>query len=179
MKKILFKGALALLFLLTFTVFLGFGQIKTSPKHFIGLNMGWGVHEAGELKGVGFNAAYEKKFGKRFFWASNFGGTLHDGAWDFIHIDQNNKITNSSIRYTTGGIQSTLGLNYNFIQTAHSEVYLGLSSLFRYQSTSLPSAINTIYPGTFVFLYKLFILKTINQQELLLWVPQFKWVTVI
>ena len=121
---------LILFFLLNTAVFLGFSQVKTSPKHFIGLNIANSFHGSGDLRGIAFNTEYAQKFGKRIFWTATFGGTLNDGAWDFVHIDQNNKITNSSIRYTTGGIQSTLGLNYNFIQTANSEVYLGLSSLF-------------------------------------------------
>lgn len=60
--------------------------------------------------------------------------------------DRSGKIIDGSVRYVTAGIQSTLGINYNFVQTLQSEFYLGLNSLFRYQATSYFDDLATYYP---------------------------------
>ncbi|MEO6684048.1 MAG: hypothetical protein ABIN48_14595 [Ginsengibacter sp.] len=50
-------------------------------------------------------------------------------------------------------MQATLGLNYNLIQTQKSEIYIGLSSLLRYQSASYYDAIGVICPFVTGFPY--------------------------
>lgn len=140
MKKIFF-GFLSLLLISN-----AFCQLETFPSQFIGLNIGKSKHGSGDIQGVAFNTVYSKSFHKKLSWVATFGGTLHDDSKELIFTDPNGNIVDGSIRYTTGGIQSTFGVNYSFIQTKRNEVYLGLNSLFRYQSTSYYDVITVLYP---------------------------------
>lgn len=124
----------------------GFGQVKSNPDQFISLNIGRSINGTGDMRGVAYNTVYSKTFRKRFSWIVTFGGTLHDDSDDLFFSDQDGNTVDGSIRYTTGGIQSTFGVNYNFVQTARSEIYVGLNALLRYQVTSYYDAVAVIYP---------------------------------
>ena len=84
---------------------ISFGQIKSNPKQFIGLNIGRSINGTGDMRGVTYNTVYSKKFRKKLYWIATFGGTLHDGSSDLFFTDPNGGgEVDGSIRYTTGGI---------------------------------------------------------------------------
>ena len=143
MKKLLFFGGSSLFFIVT-----AFSQIKSNPKQFIGLNIGGSINGTGDMRGITYNTVYTKKFRNRFSWIATFGGTLHDGSSYLFFTDPSGgREVDGSIRYTTGGIQSTIGANYNFVQTTKNEIYLGFSALFRYQSTSYYDDLSIYFPA--------------------------------
>lgn len=123
--------------LFTFSPFFAiitFGQLKSNPKQFIGLNIGRSINVTGDMRGVLIILSIRRKFEKDFPGLLLFGVTLHDGSSDLFFTDPNGgEEIDGSIRYTNGGIQSTFGANYNFVQTARSEIYIGLNALLRYQ----------------------------------------------
>ena len=129
------KKLILLLFPILFVI-PAFSQLTTSSSQFIGLDIGKSKHGSGDIQGVAFNTIYSKRFRKNLSWVATFGGTLHDDSNELLFTDPDGKSIDGSIRYTTGGIQSTLGVNYSFVQTPRSELFLGINSLFRYQSTS-------------------------------------------
>lgn len=135
------------LLLTSFLITMLYSQSNTNLQEFIGLSFGRSFHGTGDLRGVAFNSVYSKEFGKKYSWVATIGGTLHDGEWDlFYDSPGTGERIDGSIRYTTGGIQSTFGVNYNLIQFQRSAIYLGLNALLRYQSTSYYDGVVITYP---------------------------------
>lgn len=135
-----------LIFVFIFFVCTGFSQLKFNPNQFIGLSGGRSKHGTGDIRGVAFNTVYTKRFRKKISLSATVGGTLHDDSEVLFFTDSDGNTVDGSIRYTTGGIQSTFGVNYNFVQNRQNELYLGLNSLVRYQATSYYDDVSIIYP---------------------------------
>jgi hypothetical protein len=125
---------------------LTFCQKATNFKEFLGISVGRSKHGTGDINGFAFNSEYSKQFRRKLSWSATFGGTLHDGSRDLFFTAPNGNNVDGSIRYTTGGIQSTIGINYNIIQKSHGELFLRINSLFRYQSTSYYDIVTILYP---------------------------------
>lgn len=136
-----------LCFCIIFSILTAFGQVETTPNQFIGLNIGRSIHGTGDMRGIAYHTVYSKRFRKKLSWTATFGGTLHDGSVElfFPDSDRGGEV-DGSIRYTTGGIQSTFGVRYGILQTSKNEIYVGLHALVRYQSTSYYDDVKIIYP---------------------------------
>lgn len=119
---------------------------KAIPNEFIALGVGQSKHGTGDIKGIAFNTFYQKKLRKNLSLVVTFGGTLHDDSRELFYASPTGEDIDGSIRYVTGGIQSTVGINYSFIQTFRSDFYVGLNALFRYQATSYYDVVTILYP---------------------------------
>jgi hypothetical protein len=130
-----------------FFVASAFGQNLDKPKdQFLGISILRSKHGTGDINGISFNSEYSKKINKRFSLIATFGGTLHDGSRVLIYQSSSGQTIDGSIRYTTGGIQTSFGLGYDFIQTSHHVFQVRLSPLLRYQSTSYYDVVTILYP---------------------------------
>lgn len=117
------------------------------PKQFLQFTAGRSTHGTGDVRGLSFNSVYSNFFKKRFSWIAEVGGSLHDGNRALFFTAPNGEFIDGSIRYTTGGIQSSLGIGYSAIKTSEHEIQVRLSSLFRYQSSSYYDDVTVLYPA--------------------------------
>ncbi|MBC8111906.1 MAG: hypothetical protein H7Y04_12670 [Verrucomicrobia bacterium] len=139
------KALLSLVGILWFTF--AFGQNFDRPKNqFLGISMSRSKHGTGDIAGISFNTEYSRNIRKRISMIVTFGGTLHDGSKSLIYSSPSGETIDGSIRYTTGGIQTSFGIGYDFIQTLHHAFQVRLSPLLRYQSTSYYDVLTILFP---------------------------------
>jgi hypothetical protein len=145
MKKIIFT------LLILFLVFIS--KAQELPKRMANFTIGATQHGTGDIIGVSLHLDYANYYTKRISGILEFGFSIHDGSDPLFYEFPQGNIVNSSILYTTAGIQLNLGMAYDFIRTSKHELQVRLSSLYRYQSTSLYDEVGIYYllPQVFRF----------------------------
>jgi hypothetical protein len=117
------------------------------PKRMANFNIGTTMHGTGDIIGVSLNFGYAHYFTKRISGIAEFGFSIHDGSSPLFYEFPEGNLVDGSILYTTAGIQTNLGVAYSFIRTRRHELQTKLSSLFRYQSTSIYDGLSIYYPA--------------------------------
>ena len=134
------------LFCILFFSLKSFSQNKL-PSNYAGLSGGKCFHGSGDLRGFIFifTTGYAHYFKKKVSWAAELSGTIHDGSFPEFFI-YNGREVDGSVRFTVAGVQLSGHLGYSIIRNSENELKIALGILFRYQSSSLPYDVTTLYP---------------------------------
>ena len=136
------------IFILVVFLFFYESRGQTDPTHSFDLILGYGTHGSGDLKGYQYGFQYAKEISKRWRWALEFSGSLHDGADDkLIFQDELGNDVDATLHFVIGGIQTGFGLGYSFVKSHKHGLAVTVLPIVRYQATSISDLIVTLSPG--------------------------------
>lgn len=130
---------------LLFLLFLSVTNLVGQENIQIELNIYSSRHGTGDLNGVSFTSNYIKPINKNFSYLFSIGGSTHHGK-DELLFNVEGRDIDSSILFTTSGIQLGIGLDYKFINTYKHKFRFRLIPFIRYQSTSIPDVSTILFP---------------------------------
>lgn len=119
---------------------------QTLPDQSIKINIGRGRHGTGDVQGLLLGVEYEKYFQKRLSWSTELGMTIHDGSDLLLVTEASGEVHDLSYRYTTAGAQLAGKIGYHFLRAKNWDSGIRIGGLFRYQSSSVPNDITTLFP---------------------------------
>jgi hypothetical protein len=125
-------------------------QEELNKKNAIALfNFGRSFNGTGDIWGFQYGLTYAKYFGeKKTYWSIGFEGTLHDDEQiDYFFVDDQGNNRDGKSRYVTSGLQLIGGIGYQFIKSSRHDLGLSVGSLLRYQSSSIPDVVTTLFPA--------------------------------
>ena len=109
------------------------------------LNITGSKHGSGDLLGFNYNINFVKPMKNNFSYVISVGGSTHQRKNE-LFFTVNGRENDGSILYVTSGFQVGYGLDYKFINSEIHKFGIRLTGFARYQSTSLPDAVTTLYP---------------------------------
>ena len=113
----------------------------------IQVDMGTGLHGSGDLAGLTLNTSYTHYFRKKVSYTVEIGTSIHYGSSTLYYTDNFGKNIDGSIRFTTAGIQLAGKIGLSVFRNKKNDLGLRLGPLVRYQSSSTPDDINTVFPA--------------------------------
>ena len=117
------------------------------PRESISIDFGYSKHGTGDMPGFLLNTEYRNYFKKRLFYAIGLGASWHDGLAEALFFTApSGRLTDASIRNLTAGFQLSAKAGLDFLQADRHSLALMLGPLLRYQSTTVPDIILTLYP---------------------------------
>lgn len=132
---------------LIFLYLLVFNSIIFAQKDSnVELNIMRSIHGTGDISGFNFSCNYVSSMNNSFSYVISIGGSTHSDK-DVLIFDFDDRVIDSSILYTTSGIQVGLGFDYNFINADRHKFVLRLVPFGRYQSTSIPDVSTVLFPS--------------------------------
>lgn len=111
------------------------------------VEFGTGMHGSGDLGGLTFNTSYTNFFQKKVSYTIEVGTSIHHGSSALFYVDNSGETIDGSYRYTTAGIQLVSKIGLSFFRNKKNDVGIRLGPLVRYQSSSVPDEITTIFPA--------------------------------
>ncbi len=111
----------------------------------IELNFVRSLHGTGDISGFNFAGNYISSINKSFSLVFSFGGSTHSGT-DSLLYTLDERTIDSSILYTTSGIQVGYGLDYKFFNLKKHKFIFRIIPFLRYQSTSIPDSRSFLFP---------------------------------
>lgn len=113
----------------------------------IQVDMGTGLHGSGDLAGLTLNTSYTHYFRKIVSYTVEIGTSIHYGSSTLYYTDNFGKNIDGSIRFTTAGIQLAGKIGLSIFRNKKNDLGLRLGPLVRYQSSSIPDSITTLFPA--------------------------------
>ncbi|MFV8269227.1 hypothetical protein ACNQGP_04725 [Flavobacterium sp. GT2N3] len=110
------------------------------------IEMGTGLHGSGDLAGLTLNTSYTHYFRKKVSYTVEVGTSIHYGSSALYYTDKSGKNIDGSYRFTTAGIQLAGKIGLSVFRNKKNDLGLRLGPLVRYQSSSTPDDINTVFP---------------------------------
>lgn len=139
-----YKLLLILVFLLSYINVVS----QNSNNSYLELNFAKGVHGSGDMTGFQYGILFAQSFSKKLDWTLSFEGSLHDDPdTPLFYSDEWDPLYNSTLHNITSGLQLGAGVRFNIVDNRRHLFGLGLSSIFRYQVTSLPDVTIVEYPA--------------------------------
>ena len=123
-----------------------FSQKSSLPLNYAGLSAGRSFHGSGDLRGVMFSTEFAHYFKKKLSWTAELSGTIHDGSFPEFFMYNGQEI-DGSVRFTVAGVQLAGHLGFSVVRNKENDLQLRLGILCRYQSSSLPYDVTTLYPA--------------------------------
>ncbi|MDR9400218.1 MAG: hypothetical protein RI558_02250 [Psychroflexus sp.] len=111
----------------------------------IELNFMRSIHGTGDLSGYNFSSNYINPISTKLSYVFSVGGFTHSGSKSLLFAFDD-RFIDSSILYTTSGIQLGFGLDYKFINSKKHKFHFRMIPNLRYQSTSIPDVSTILYP---------------------------------
>lgn len=102
-------------------------------------------HGSGDLLGINFNTSFIKPIKKNLSYVITAGGSTHQRKKE-LFFTINGIENDGSILFVTSGFQVGFGMDYKFINFDIHKFGIRLIPFGRYQSTSLPDAVTTLFP---------------------------------
>ena len=115
----------------------GFTQQKWSSLQ---LGVQRSFHGTGDLSGVAVDAGYDHSFDRKWDLYGGITSTIHSRKFVFSSLPPD-----KTLNFTTAGIQLTSLIQWALIARTDHRLKIGAGPLFRFQSTSLPTAFGTTY----------------------------------
>ena len=109
------------------------------------LNMSRSKHGSGDFLGFDFSTNFVKPIKKNLSYVISVGGSTHQRKKE-LFFTINGVENDGSILYVTSGFQVGFGLDYKFVNLDKHKFGIRLIPFGRYQSTSLPDAVTTLFP---------------------------------
>lgn len=116
------------------------------PNQALKLNIGRAKLGTGDIQGLMLGVEYEKFFQRKLSWSAELGMTIHDGSDLLLVTEATGKVHDLSYRYTTAGAQLAGKIGYHFLRTEKWNFGVRIGGLFRYQSSSVPDDMTTLFP---------------------------------
>ena len=113
----------------------------------IQVDMGTGLHGSGDLAGLTLNTSYTHYFRKKVSYTVEVGTSIHYGSSALYYTDKSGKNIDGSYRFTTAGIQLAGKIGLSVFRNKKNDLGLRLGPLVRYQSSSIPDSISTLFPA--------------------------------
>jgi hypothetical protein len=110
------------------------------------VDIGTSKHGTGDMKGFTMNCEYKKSPRKNYSFSIGIGATIHDGYLPISYSDGTGNPVGASYRYTTGGVQKTSKIGWNFLKNLKNEGGVKIGTLFRYQSSSYYDELGVYFP---------------------------------
>ena len=111
------------------------------------IEMGTGLHGSGDLAGLTLNTSYTHYFRKKVSYTVEVGTSIHYGSSALYYTDKSGKNIDGSYRFTTAGIQLAGKIGLSVFRNKKNDLGLRLGPLVRYQSSSIPDRISTLFPA--------------------------------
>jgi len=109
------------------------------------LNISSSKNGSGDLSGFHFNANFVKSLKNNFCYVISIGGSTHQRKNE-LFFTINGRENDGSILYVTSGFQVGFGMDYKFINFEKHKFGIRIIPFGRYQSTSLPDVVTTLFP---------------------------------
>lgn len=138
---------LPLLLLLFFPALLCAQDTTTLLNKSLQVEMGTGMHGSGDLTGLTLNTSYTNFFRKKVSYTIELGTSIHYGSSALFYVDNSGKNIDGSYRFTTAGLQLVGKIGLSFFRNKKNDLGLRIGPLLRYQSSSVPDRIRTIFPA--------------------------------
>ncbi len=111
-------------------------------------------HGTGDFGGVAVDAGYDHSFNRKMDLYGGITSTVHSRKITFTSLPPD-----KTLNFTTAGIQLTSMIQWAVIARTDHRFKIGAGPIFRFQSTSLPTAIGTsydpsVYPEPFYTVYE-------------------------
>lgn len=140
------KNTLLFLMLLI-SVLLTAQESGTNNSSSIMFHFGRNIHGTGDIPGYQYGITYSKNFSKNIYYSIGFEGSLNDAEQrSFIYEDPEGNLFDGTLNDVTGGFQLVASIGYSFIKTTHSDFGVSVGALGRYQTTSIGTSVEILYP---------------------------------
>ena len=136
-----------LLYLIFFPALLFAQDTTTLLNKSLQIEMGTGLHGSGDLAGLTLNTSYTHYFRKKVSYTVEVGTSIHYGSSALYYTDKSGKNIDGSYRFTTAGIQLAGKIGLSVFRNKKNDLGLRLGPLVRYQSSSVPDEITTVFPA--------------------------------
>lgn len=136
-----------LLYLIFFPALLFAQDTTTLLNKSLQIEMGTGLHGSGDLAGLTLNTCYTHYFRKKVSYTVEVGTSIHYGSSALYYTDKFGKNIDGSYRFTTAGIQLAGKIGLSVFRNKKNDLGLRLGPLVRYQSSSVPDEITTVFPA--------------------------------
>lgn len=136
-----------LLFLFLIPILLTAQNTTTLLNESIQIDIGAGMHGSGDIGGFTFNTSYTNYFRKKISYTLEVGTSIHYGKDYLLFANGPGKTFEESYRYTTAGIQLVGKIGLSIFRNKKNDFGLRLGPLVRFQSSSIPDSITTLFPA--------------------------------